>query len=1555
MLVATAIGAWADGTVTLTPNPSGTIEFNLTDDAGGKTFALSGGFITSAPHNVTPQVVYVENDSEATDIVTCSWDANNKVITIIPNAVTPEPVNLRIKVQGPGWTPETTGVDYSASFSLYINNEQKIPATLTIPSSIRIGNSGTASVSVAGSTLGTDYIVEYSTNNAGVLEVAADGTLIPVAAGNATITAVVTPTASGNATAYVAKTLTTDVTVSAAINANWTGSIVNTTLPLGVQTTQSSDYPQVTWSETIAGATTQYTVVSSDESIIKGHFNLQDNNPTALVLASLKAGKANVSIKAEYGYWEYPNNVATWIPITEKISEPTEITIESVVGTLKVTPSDDISMDITDPAKSLVVTGSWADGTGVDYSVVSSASDVVKAELEYGGETSVKITPLKVGTSTITVKNTWTKALNHPYSESATVEETVTFNVTVIDKTLATSLSVPSSVEVAKGYSTELDVTFAPETANGFTWSTTGNSGVSATLSADFKTLTISATEEASTSETATVTITPKAGSSAEAVNVTVNVVNPIPVSEVAFESESITLAKGTKENVVATVDPLNAANTKINYTVADNTVVSYNNGVLTALKHGTTTITATSVMDNTKTDVLTVNVTDQLPIILGKPRNRYVVGTVYDADLTVGDDLVLGEDYTASYTSSNSAVLSVDNSGTLSAHKVGTTKISVVYTPTAQGTAKGYTEWSNFLDITVDKGKFDLAVSAGDNSLESGESTTITPTVKLGGSVADADLYTISYSSDNDDVEVSDAGVVTVKSDATQGTAHITVTLKPTNTADYETTSVDVLIAYGYSATGTGAIATLASDGFVELFIPSPGAYGKVENYVATRTYSVGDDAIVKDASKIRITGYISNEDMQAFSALVGGNVSKLVTLDMGGAKMSEAIEETSPSDGGRNISFIQPGTPRTNDMNVLCNLAELTMPQPADNVENGTKIPDNFWKWFKPNDVSPLANLVITEGWTEIGDNAFSSGGSIGNLTEVKFPNTIEVIGVYAFSGHRFTALTLPKTITELKSGAFETKKPNTLKDVYFLGEYAPIVHKDAFATITHIANDSFVHPRDFAQTDVYNYNQCVRENYYDSQNGWCAKLHYPASLLEPGKEHLRDLYVDPYRVYSCTNRYEKENNTSTLNSANKSPETADWTIDLIKGDKIVLNENAAFSSVSDFASKVQSADFCAGMIPNADNEIEPGFYDKAIGTQYVWPSQQQFLRAYGSTRNGYFYTGVEMDEEQKQRIGLYEFIFTDPDVNNESTTGWTFPGSYEQDLWWTICVPFNMSVEQIKAVFGPNTEVCRFSKVVRTLADNGTVGKLRLEFKNSVMGETDEDGTPLNWGNGNEDGSLGILAHHPYMIYPSGETEELYKLDGKRYFPNYTVVDGDVTGETITAVDLAETPNEVEVNKPYDIAKGDGYVHKDSQPARYTFIGNYMAKVNIPQYAYYLGLNNGVDRTHSNYHQFYFNNASTPLAFNPYTCIVYNNFGEYDNYDYFDGAEPETALAKSIFGVEMDNDFEATGVKNIEIVCGNNNDNKVYNLKGQLVNGNLENLPSGVYVVNGKKYIK
>ena len=49
------------------------------------------------------------------------------------------------------------------------------------------------------------------------------------------------------------------------------------------------------------------------------------------------------------------------------------------------------------------------------------------------------------------------------------------------------------------------------------------------------------------------------------------------------------------------------------------------------------------------------------------------------------------------------------------------------------------------------------------------------------------------------------------------------------------------------------------------------------------------------------------------------------------------------------------------------------------------------------------------------------------------------------------------------------------------------------------------------------------------------------------------------------------------------------------------------------------------------------------------------------------------------------------------------------------------------------------------------------------------------------------------------------------------------------------------------------------------------------------------------------------------------------------------------------------ELESIENVEIIAGNENDTQiVYNLNGQVVNGNLNSLQKGIYIKNGKKFM-
>ena len=88
-----------------------------------------------------------------------------------------------------------------------------------------------------------------------------------------------------------------------------------------------------------------------------------------------------------------------------------------------------------------------------------------------------------------------------------------------------------------------------------------------------------------------------------------VNVV--IPVTAVTLDKETLALDTGDNKTatLVATVDPNKATDKTVTWDSSDKTVATVENGVVTALKHGTTTITVKTV-DGGFTDVCVVTVT---------------------------------------------------------------------------------------------------------------------------------------------------------------------------------------------------------------------------------------------------------------------------------------------------------------------------------------------------------------------------------------------------------------------------------------------------------------------------------------------------------------------------------------------------------------------------------------------------------------------------------------------------------------------------------------------------------------------------------------------------------------------------------------------------------------------------------------------------------------------------------------------------------------------------------------------------------------------------------
>ena len=100
---------------------------------------------------------------------------------------------------------------------------------------------------------------------------------------------------------------------------------------------------------------------------------------------------------------------------------------------------------------------------------------------------------------------------------------------------------------------------------------------------------------------TATITVASVADNSKKATCTVTVKKQTIDVTEVKLDKTETSIGISETETLTVTVLPANATDPTVTWTSSDETIATVANGVITAVKAGTVTITATSVADNTK------------------------------------------------------------------------------------------------------------------------------------------------------------------------------------------------------------------------------------------------------------------------------------------------------------------------------------------------------------------------------------------------------------------------------------------------------------------------------------------------------------------------------------------------------------------------------------------------------------------------------------------------------------------------------------------------------------------------------------------------------------------------------------------------------------------------------------------------------------------------------------------------------------------------------------------------------------------------------------------
>ena len=221
---------------------------------------------------------------------------------------------------------------------------------------------------------------------------------------------------------------------------------------------------------------------------------------------------------------------------------------------------------------------------------------------------------------------------------------------------------------------------------------------------------------------------------------------------------------------------------------------------------------------------------------------------------------------------------------------------------------------------------------------------------------------------------------------------------------------------------------------------------------------------------------------------------------------------------------------------------------------------------------------------------------------------------------------------------------------------------------------------------------------------------------------------------------------------------------------------------------------------------------------------------------------------------------------------------------NTWSTICLPFAMDENQVKAAFGDDVVLGDF-KGYETKGESDEIASIEVKF----------------------DEVTSIEANHPYIIYV-GSLVETFTVDG-------------------VTIDPEDDPR---VSFGYNTGKKPVVYHPSD------FVGTYVADFDFynDAYSYPLFLSGN---------KFYYATDKKTKHLKAYRAY-------FDFDDYLPEAEPTMpARIYMSFGAETTK-IDARTMETIET-------GKVYNIAGQYVGEgeDMNRLPKGIYIVNGKKVIK
>jgi len=502
-----------------------------------------------------------------------------------------------------------------------------------------------------------------------------------------------------------------------------------------------------------------------------------------------------------------------------------------------------------------------------------------------------------------------------------------------------------------------------------------------------------------------------------------------VHAESIALNNTHLTLIEGDSIHVVAEISPDNTTDKMVTWSSSDDSVAAVTDGKIEAKKTGTAVITAKTV--NGKTAECSVTVTKQLIEASGISLDRDSV-KLFPSDKTTLTATITPKNTTdkhVSWTSSNSAVASVDSNGIVSAIRAGSAVI----------TAKTENGKSAACMLTV-PGLTGITVKEKDISLEAGGTHKFEEISIIGyetDSLSAADKV-VTLTSSNTNIVAVNGHSITAKN---PGTATITFSTVNGITTTCKVTVKEVAVS-GIALNKTNITLTVGDTVTLTATVSPANVSDKTVTWASSNSKAAfvtnGNVAAIGEGTTV-ITAKAGNKTAQCTVTVkakekylaegqCGANAywtlseEGVLTISGTGAMDYFNLNEVKTTAGTQSVST----APWYADYkNIIKKVV----------IQEGIINISRYAFWY----CSSLTSLTLPSSLIEIGNYAFYNC----NITDIDFPDKLQYIGESAFSFNDFTTITIPSTITEIDYEVFRSctklKTVNLPSTITSIGKYA------------------------------------------------------------------------------------------------------------------------------------------------------------------------------------------------------------------------------------------------------------------------------------------------------------------------------------------------------------------------------------------------------------------------------------------------------------------------------------------------------------------------------------